>query len=735
MSDSVTIVLTMPGYADTSVEKSAFKALGQRYGRGLYSAIKMATLFSAQHDNSARPIQQSFDALVELLKGNSKLTFGFVDQRVLINHILTSDPTLEPLQKEFFKRGIGGLIFEPGLTLARYRRVIEILATAPKVIEAQGGPEVFLEDNQVEGVRIYLAPKTQIRNADGDTVLETDSESLLRQNSKGNGGGGPVDLGGLELLLESAGLDRAQAPAAAGTGSPADILKLVDKTVEVALVDKKGDPEKSYLGLARLLQAIRPDFVLSAFAPEVQGEMRGFSNDRVATEYIENKAADWAAKRLASAPPGAEGLLVEEDVLRVLLRTLEATKTAALLAKKLAHYAKEYALPKTVCDRIQEELRWAGLSYLQKVEKLLQLTRFDRFRFRHLLECLRALLRRNKTADAINLANHYFEILDSLPSDLSTDELSRAPELISVMGGLKLFISKTGERLTRALNAPALKSFLHFQIANALAALASSAALYEEFELIESWGAALETCVTRDPAVHKDCCGGALTRLLPANLVDRVIELAVHHRDDTAIQRRASVLLRFMGSMAIDKVFQHLEAERVASRRMILMRLISRAGSSGLEVVKKRLQHSEWYVVRNACLLLHEMRDPQICESLRPVLAHAHDTVQETAVKALIQSRHPGRGLVLAQNLRYLRGAALEQAFEELTFLRDPAVVPALEDFVYRHHYGDTKKLRLALRTLIAIPGPRSKELISNMASDDVLDESLRKMAMSAAPA
>ena len=723
----------MPGFSDINAEKIAFKALGQRFGRSLYSAIKMVTLFSAEHHNSIRPVQQSFDSLVELLKGNSKLTFGFVDQRVLINHILTSDATLIPLHKEFLKRGIGGVIFEPGLTLARYKRAIEILATSPKNIEAQGGPEVFFEDNQVEGIRVYLAPKTEIRNGDGDTLLETDAESLLRQSSKGNGQG-PVDLEGLELLLEAAGVDRAQA-SGAGAGGPADILKLVDKTVEVALVDKKGDPEKSYMGLARLLQAIRPDFVLSAFAPEVQGEMRGFSNDRVAAEYLENKAADWAAKRLAGAPSGAEGLVVEEDVLRVLLRTLEATKTAEQLAQKLAHYAKEYALPKHICERIQEELRWAGLSYLQKVEKLQQFSRFDRFRFRHLLDCIRALLRRSKTGDAVSLANHYFKVLDSPPSDLSAEELSRAPELINVMGGLKFFISATGERLCKALVSPTFNGFLHYQIANALAALSSNAALYDEFELIESWGVALEHRVICDAAVHKDCCGGALARLLPANLVERIIELALQERDDAGWQRRASVLLRFMGNTAIDKVFQYLEAERNASQRMILMRLISRAGASNLEVVKKRLGHSEWYVVRNASLLLLEMRDPNICESLRPVLAHAHDTVQETAVKVLIQSRHPGRALALAEGLRVLRGAALEQAFQELALLRDPKVMPALEDFIYRHNYGDTRKLRLALRALIAIPGERSKEIVSNMASDDVLDESLRKIAMAAVPA
>src|SRR5262249_48470865 len=132
----------MPSYAETnSVEKAAFKALGQRFGRGLYSAIKMAMLFSANHHNCQRPIQQSFDALVELLKGTSKLTFGFVDQRVLINHILTSDVTLEPLQKEFLKRGIGGVIFLPRLPLARYKRVIDILAPSAQTTPPPTGPQ------------------------------------------------------------------------------------------------------------------------------------------------------------------------------------------------------------------------------------------------------------------------------------------------------------------------------------------------------------------------------------------------------------------------------------------------------------------------------------------------------------------------------------------------------------------------------------------------------------------
>jgi hypothetical protein len=721
----------MPGPQDVRAEKANTKALGQRYGRSLHSAIKMATLFSPSHHNCARPVQQSFDLLIELLKGTRKLTFGFVEQRVLINSILTSDPTLEPLQKEFLKRGIGGVIFEPGLTLARYKQVIEVLAASPKTIEANGGPEVFLEDNPIEGVRIYLAPKTQIRNSDGDTLLDSDGESLLQQGGN-NHSQAAANLEGLELLLESAGLERQQ-PADGGDG-PADIFKVVDKTVETALVDRQGDPEKSYVALARLLQDIRPDFVLSAFAAEAQGELRGYSNDRVAAEYLENKAADWAVKRLASAPPESELLLVEEDVLRVLLRTLEVTKTAGQLARKLAQFAKENALPKSTVDRIQEELRWAGLSYLQKCEQLSQVARFDRFQFRHLLDCVRALLRRSKNAEAVALANHYFDILDSPPSDLSPEELSRAPELISAMAALPAFLTRTGDRLCQVLGHPQFGGLLHFQVANAIAALCSNASLYEEFETVEKLATAVELQLSTDRAAHKECCGGALSRLLPANLTDRIIERALANRDDVAWQRRAGVLLRFLGAAGVEKAFQYLETERNASLRMLLMRLIARTGPRSLDVVRKRLQHPEWYVVRNACLLLQEMRDPQLCEQLEPLLSHPHNTVQETAIKIMIRSGVPARGKMLAENLRFLRGAALEQACQELAFLKDPEFLPALEAYIYRHHYGDSKKLRLALSTLIAIPGPRSAELIANLASDDVLDESVRKMALAAQP-
>jgi len=383
-------------------------------------------------------------------------------------------------------------------------------------------------------------------------------------------------------------------------------------------------------------------------------------------------------------------------------------------------------------DCSRDELSWAGLSDLQKCRQLAKIERFDQFSFRHLLDCIRALLRQNQSADAIQLANHYFKILDSPPSDLSIEELSRAPELISTMAGLAPFISKTGERLCQALADPALNGFLHYHIATALAALSGNAALHEDFEMVETLGMVLELRLSSDPAAHKDCCGGALSRLLPVNLVERVIERALAERNDMAWQRRAALLLRFSGAPGLEKSFQYLETERNASRRIILMRLISRSGAGSLELVRKRLQHTEWYVVRNACLLLHEMCDPELCEQLGPVLHHLNDTVQETAVKLIIQSRGASRGQILAANLRYLRGAALEKAFQELALLKDPTVLPALEDFIYRHQYGDGIKLRLALRALIAIPCPRSAQLVSNIASDQVIDESIRKIALAA---
>lgn len=123
---------------------------------------------------------------------------------------------------------------------------------------------------------------------------------------------------------------------------------------------------------------MRADFVLSSFPVERREQLRGLPSDQMAAEVLEDTAAKWAARRLANAPSGPEGIAVEEEVVRVLLRSLQVTQAAERLARKLAQFLRDVAMPASRVQRIQEELHWVTVPPKEKSERLLQLDQFDR---------------------------------------------------------------------------------------------------------------------------------------------------------------------------------------------------------------------------------------------------------------------------------------------------------------------------------------------------------------------
>src|SRR5215470_15199344 len=114
------------------------KTLGLRFARALQMTVKTAVLFTVEHKSVERPIQQSFQFLNNLLKETGQFTFGFVDNQIILNNLLTTDTSLRQLETEFLKRGIAAVTFEPGLTLARYKKVVSLLSAPIKQIEDIG---------------------------------------------------------------------------------------------------------------------------------------------------------------------------------------------------------------------------------------------------------------------------------------------------------------------------------------------------------------------------------------------------------------------------------------------------------------------------------------------------------------------------------------------------------------------------------------------------------------------
>src|SRR3954462_10627526 len=163
-----------------ALDRNQLKMQGLRYAKSLQMVMKTVIMFSADHKGATQPIETSYQMLNALLKQTRTFTLGFVDGRVMINNVLTqADKGLLSLENELLKRGIGAVTFEAGITLAAYRRAASVLAVPTKHLEEIGGLLPWLDQNPIEFLRVYPAAKNQSRTADGDTVLETDSESYL----------------------------------------------------------------------------------------------------------------------------------------------------------------------------------------------------------------------------------------------------------------------------------------------------------------------------------------------------------------------------------------------------------------------------------------------------------------------------------------------------------------------------------------------------------------------------
>ncbi len=714
------------------LDKKQLKVSALRYARSLQIVCRTVGMLSIDHKVAAGPLQASFDLLNNLLKASGRFTLGFVENRIMLNNLLTTDAGLAQLENEFLKRGYGAVTFEPGLTLSRYKAAIAVLAANSKLIEEAGGAKKYLEMNPLEGVRVFPAGKNQARTESGDTILETEAESFLaakqREDASLLGGGGYGGLDALTMLLDSACMERSEA---LSVGGPSDIMKLIGPTVEAALVDRRGDPEKSCMALAKILQEVSPDMVMSAFPAHRHAELKDAPPEQVAGEFVEDTAIQWAVQKLATAPTGPEALVVEEDVVRVLVRSLQATRMANRMASKLASFVKEHVFPPTTYQKIQEELKWVALPMKQKQAELMALKRFSVVEFRRMAEHLRDLLKEKETEQATELAKHYFDSLDG--PELYPDELSRAPELINLMARVRTdFAVTTAQRLCRALLRDDVNQFVHFQLANSLVILSKNLATYEEFDAIVEVGTAMEKSLARDPGLHVKCCSSGLAALLPPAAVERTVELLMQKRDDAAWTKTAMLLVRWSGAPAVQKLFSMLEKEQVATHRMALLRFIAQTGSVAVETACRQLSHEKWYVVRNACKLLGELKDPDLLSHLAPVLQHPDERVQQAALTALNKNRVPGRGQVIAESLVSFGSHVQEQVLEELLYLRDPATLPALAQFVFVEGRGKLAPSQKAVQAIAANPAEQSLELLGNVLCETTLEPALRRTALNA---
>jgi HEAT repeat protein len=706
-------------------EKTHLKAEGLAFGHSLQTAFKTVSMYSVDHPAAMRATAQIYASLNKLLGQTQQFTFGFLNKRVLINELLTDDNTLSQLEGEFFRRGIGAITFSAGITLGEFKRGLAVVSTRPKVIEEKGGIQPFLQQNPLAAMRILpaITPESE------DTVLQMSPESYLMAQGilgPGSGGGGQ----GLESLLRFVGMEKPEGFA----GGAKEALDLAGKATQAALMTPGADPRESMRALVRMLEESSPAYLLSSMPTGKQSELAGRSPEDVAQSLVEDLTVDLAAKRLGDNPAASTTPIVQEQVVQILMRGLQATHVAERLLQKLSNVVEDAHLPPEVFDRIRQEIMWAQVSTQEKHAQLMQIRRFDDQDFHHLLSYIQEAMNAGRITDVTEVVEHFMGFLD-LPADkMQAQELARVPQLLPVAAGTATLPLLRGiaTRLSKELleKKDADEDF-HQQVAKSLLTAAQTAALYEDYGTVHKIGSDLESSLAIDNARHLDCCGQALANLLTTAAFERVIELYVAKRDDFAWAKVVSSLAKWFGPKSGEVVFTLLEKESSASNRLRLVRMCAPLlGTAAMEAARRRLSDERWYVVRNACTVLGELGDPEITTQLRSALRHPDDRVQQAAVTSIVKCNASGRAAAFAEALPHLKAQVLDMVLDELIFMKDPKSVEGLQQFVLAKTGSRTGALEKAVRSLASTGSEQAMEVLGKILSDTGQASSVRHIAL-----
>jgi HEAT repeat protein len=706
-------------------DKTQLKAQSLSVGRSLQMALKTAIMYSVDHPAVEKTLQDAYSSMNSLVRQTREFTLGFMNNRVLLNNILTDEDVLDQLKAEFEKRDIAGVTFEAGISFRDFKRGLAVLAATPKSIEEKGGIRTFLEKNAVVGMRITPAAK----GAAGDTLVTMDptsylmAEGLLDSDAR-------TGMRNVDQLLQLARLDE---PATA-VQEATEVTVLANRATQEALSNMDADMRVPVACLARVMERLKPDFLLSALPAERQGELQTRSAGEVTTELVEDKAARWATGRLVAAHYGPEAELEEEDVVEALGRCLKASLVAERLVQKLSRFIQEAGLPPEVHQRIRQSLAWFSMSQKERHAQLMGLKYFDAHAIRHLLNYVQDLMSEGKTAEAIEITGHFFASLDSAPLRQQAEGYAAAPELLSRVTSLQTleFVHELVVCLQDGLQSEKLSApYLHRQISSSLSSAAQSLTAYEDFEFIRKIGLALEASLNRAPEQHAACCGKALENLLSPVSVGRMAELYIQRHDDAEWVRTATWLLKHAGTSGVEALFQALEEENSASNRMRLVRLLEQLGAVGIEAARKRLEDERWYVVRNACSVLGALRDPELCMQLQPALRHSDGRVQKQAVTSILKSQAADSAQSLAEALPNLQPDVAEVVLDELVLFRDATAIKGIQNFLQQPGLKGGR-INKGIGVLAAIPSDEALAALAALLANAGLDYPVRKAALTA---
>lgn len=184
--------------------------------------------------------------------------------------------------------------------------------------------------------------------------------------------------------------------------------------------------------------------------------------------------------------------------------------------------------------------------------------------------------------------------------------------------------------------------------------------------------------------VRRDACRHALGILLEDPLLQQLSTLMCQPATTRDNMKRLQHLFMLTGERAADILAHRLAEEVEAHARKILAQTLVRMESAALPAMHRLLNDTRWYVIRNALVVIGEIRDPSRVAQLAGFLGHDDVRVRREAVRTLARIGTPEAVEVLLSTMEKRKSDSdlQMQALLFLGALKQRAALPHLLRFV-----------------------------------------------------
>ncbi|HJV39534.1 MAG TPA: HEAT repeat domain-containing protein [Geothrix sp.] len=676
-------------------------------------AFKALQMYTATHPRAKDAVGAAHTELERWLGETGHLQFVVTGAKAFVDGAVQDgrNPHVAVLVRLVSERGVGGLVFERGVTEAECLAFLQALALKPQKLEEQGGLEFLLQAADVRHIKVSQiryqavhegqedavvqpAPFTPPQPAE-DPLVKAIREALLAVLPGLPGPPGPggrrglgflqgfqaTDLGGLGPLGHELGLDDTM-PSPAHLGTLRQILMGLEPDVQLSILGGLASLPAHPAGLALGIKALA-------------GEILSVSVT--------------SALALGATWPQLRGPL--ERILRPLPDRESLVRILAAHLRSAGHDASQAEL-------LLRQADWEALSLEAKLVKVLEEGHLFELSLVQRLAFLRELL-------DLRQFDAFLRVQDLLLDTLREDRVEIRLKAAQTLAGVAKWAQEPGlppggeGALTEALRAHFAwepEPPVHRWATEALDALLAATVLRGELGRVVSELRELEELCAflEEPQPWRMEAAG---RLRAALARPELLDAAATHIlgvDRHQMVAEVQPYLEFLGAPMARHLVARLEDEGDRTRRGRLVEALRSLGPLALPPLQEALTSPAWYLVRNALTLLSDLGDAGCLPAIAPLLRHTEPRVRRTAVRALWRLGGPASESHLLAQLGETDFETLQEILFALGQLRAEGSVAQVAGLAQDRRVQERLRVQ-AIDTLGLIASPRSLPALADL--------------------